>query len=43
MSAGEGAEVQKEVGEVDFADLGGDEDVFLGEAGGGGDAVGKKR
>lgn len=39
---GEGAEVCEEVDEVDFADLGGDEDVFLGQAGGGRDS-GKRR
>lgn len=36
---GEGAEVEEEVDEVDLADLGGDEDVFLRQASGGGDAV----
>lgn len=39
LGTGEGAEVKEEVGEVDFADLRGDEDIFLGETGRGGDAV----
>jgi hypothetical protein len=36
---GEGAEVEEEVDEVDLADLRGNEDVFLCQAGGSGDAI----